>query len=592
MSPRGSGASRTATGEAHMESETRSQVLVFGGKVSQQQSVLDALRQHFDVETFDSMDQAIQALRTERHDAVLADVGDFLPLERGLAEGQSSRVLNTIGEGVVIVDHHGRCLWANQRMRGFDQEVIEQARRIGYQGLAIFNSELSVGGDYPQHSKKFTFQVGDRFFEMVCSPATDEGEEIQQIVAVVWDATSNKRLQTKIDAIDASGRELARIDSDAVSNLSPSDRLKLLQDKIIRYSKDLMHFDHFAIRLLDKRTNKLEVVIAEGLPPQALEIDLYASPEGNGISGYVAATGRSYICHDTEKDPRYVMGLRHSKSSLTVPLMLFDEVVGVYNIESEQAGAFTEDDRQFAEIFGRYVALALNILDLLVVERYTTSGQITDNVVQEMAEPLNDIQTDAQVLKDQSAGDEQMRTRLTRINDNVEAIRSAIQDVAAGPKAVLGTDQVEESGEADPVLAGKRMLVADDEPNVRKTIADVLRKYGCEVTVCKDGHEAAAALDQEAFDLVVSDIKMPYRNGYEIFAAAQRAREGTPVVLMTGFGYDPHHSIVRASQEGLSSVLFKPFKADQLLDELHKALGEARSDEPASSVDGSNHDQA
>ena len=82
------------------------------------------------------------------------------------------------------------------------------------------------------------------------------------------------------------------------------------------------------------------MVIAEGLPPEALEIELYAQPEGNGISGYVAATGRSYICHDTEKDSRYVLGLEHSKSSLTVPLMLFDEVVGVYNVESDQVGAF------------------------------------------------------------------------------------------------------------------------------------------------------------------------------------------------------------------------------------------------------------
>ena len=46
-----------------------------------------------------------------------------------------------------------------------------------------------------------------------------------------------------------------------------------------------------------------------------------------------------------------------------------------------------------------------------------------------------------------------------------------------------------------------------------------------------------------------------------------------PVVLMTGFGYDPHHSIVRASQEGLQAVLFKPFPVDRLLDEVRKAVG-------------------
>jgi DNA-binding response OmpR family regulator len=44
---------------------------------------------------------------------------------------------------------------------------------------------------------------------------------------------------------------------------------------------------------------------------------------------------------------------------------------------------------------------------------------------------------------------------------------------------------------------------------------------------------------------------------------------------MTGFGYDPNHSIVRARREGLAAVLFKPFKVDQLLSEIRTALRSA-----------------
>jgi two-component system, sensor histidine kinase SagS len=75
------------------------------------------------------------------------------------------------------------------------------------------------------------------------------------------------------------------------------------------------------------------------------------------------------------------------------------------------------------------------------------------------------------------------------------------------------------------------------------------------------------------FDLIVSDIRMPDRNGYEVFAAGRKAYAEIPVILMTGFGYDPHHSIVRASQEGLQAVLFKPFQVERLMDEVRKALG-------------------
>jgi len=183
-----------------------------------------------------------------------------------------------------------------------------------------------------------------------------------QVVAVVWDATGTRRLQQKIDAIDKAGRALVRLEGDTMSRMNVGQRLKLLEDQIISFTKELMHFDHFAIRLLDRKSNKLEVVMSAGLPPEAVNIELFAEPESNGISGYVAATGRSYICPDVERDPRYVMGLDQAKSTLTVPLRLHDKTIGIFNIESRQRAAFNEDDRQFAEIFGRYVAIALNIL--------------------------------------------------------------------------------------------------------------------------------------------------------------------------------------------------------------------------------------
>jgi len=325
--------------------------------------------------------------------------------------------------------------------------------------------------------------------------------------------------------------------------------------------------------VLDDRTNRLEVVISEAMPRDALEVGLHAHPEDNGISGYVAATGRSYICHDTAKDPRYILGIDQSHSSLTVPLWLFDKVVGVFNIESQTVGAFTEDDRQFAEIFGRYVALALNMLELLVVERYTTSGQISSNVAQEVSEPLNDIVADAQTLMEEYIGDDMMRQRLNHIVENAQAIRESVKTFAAGPVAVLGQRAHLDREQPAASFEGKHVLIADDEEAIRTTIADILERHGCQCTVCKDGRDAISQLEQQRFDLVVSDIRMPNRNGYEIFAVANRIDEKLPVILMTGFGYDSNHSIVRASQEGLSGVMFKPFKVDQLLEQVSKGLG-------------------
>ncbi len=550
-------------------------ILVLGGQTIEVQQVVQALSQVADVSVMHEVDKAIQAIKQGRDfQAIFCQTSDFMPLERAIVDQQAGVILNMIGEGICIVDDHGRCVWANQRMKSFPAEVSQKLRESCSSALSLFTHQVSPAGpssaDQRMRCKKFGFQVNEEFYEVIVSPVADPKNKVRQVVAVVWDATSGRRLQQKIDAIDAAGRELVRIESEAISKLNVAERLRLLEEKIIRYTTDLMHFDHFVIRLLNKKTNKLEPVISVGLPREALEVDLYAEPEGNGISGWVAATGRSYICNDVEKDPRYVTGLGHAKSSLTVPLRLHDKVIGVFNIESQSPGAFHEEDRQFSEIFGRYIAMALNVLDLLVVERYTVSGRMAENVLREMAGPLNDIAAEAQTLIEEYIGNDDLRHRLNKVVEDVEAIRKSVREVTQGPKAVLGAQEIKP--DIDPVIKGKRILVADDEANIRNTIADVLAKLGAAVTVCKDGHEAAGALESQRFELVVSDIRMPHRNGYEIFAAARRVSEELPVILMTGFGYDPSHSIVRASQEGLAAVLYKPFKIAQLLDEIRKAL--------------------
>jgi len=539
---------------------------------------VEALRDRYDVVLIATIDEAIEALRHQHFDAVFSDSGDFLPLERALVSQQANLILNTIGEGVCIVDGEGRCNWMNKRMAAWPAHVHEKIRRTCQGSFELFSKQVS-----PQHadspaafsrSKKYSLNVDDhQFFEMIASPVISPGGQVVQVVCVVWDATGTRRLQQKIDAIDKAGRELVRIEADLIEKMNVGQRLKLLEEKIISFTRDLMHFDHFAIRLLDRRSRKLEVVMSQGLPSEALSIELYAEQEGNGISGFVAATGRSYICPDVERDPRYVTGLDSARSSLTVPLTLHDRVIGIFNVESRHRAAFNEDDRQFAEIFGRYVAIALNILDLLVVERVKTSHKVAEDACSEAAGPLNDIASDAAGLMEEFIGHDDLRNKLQQILENVNNVRRCLRQVADGPNTVLGAGDVKEP-QHDPVLGGADVLVADDEPNMRLTISDVLRKYGATVTVVANGAEAITALEQRErpFDLVISDIKMPDKTGYDVFAAARRKCATMPVILMTGFGYDPNHSIVRASQEGLQAVLFKPFKVEQFLAEVRKAL--------------------
>ncbi len=551
--------------------------LVLSGPDFRFSELYNNLSQHYDaVVCVSTMEEAVAELRTGSFDLVMSQSADFLPLERAHATMQSGLVLDTIGEGVCMINPAGRMVWSNRRMKQWSPEVIERIGKACMEAISTF-SDVHCSARSETHaprSRKFAISIGDsQFFELVCSPVHNQEGKVSHVVAVCWDATHTRRLQQKLDAIDQAGRELVRLEKDAIAKLNFLQRQQLLEERIIKFLRQLMHFDHFNIRLLDPSSNKLEPVIAVGMPEEAMEVELFCEVEGNGICGHVAATGRSYISGDVAKDPRYVAGLDTARSSLTVPLMLHDKTIGVLNIESDQYAFFTEDDRQFAEIFGRYVAIALNVLDLLMLEQRTNSGKLVQEIACEVAGPLNDMIYDLELLKERHIDNAGVLESLHSILNNANTVRQTFWSLCSSPQQVFGANDQRRIPREDPRLHGKRILVADDQANIRETIHYVLTQCGCQVETASDGAEALAHLaGQPRYDLVISDIRMPHRNGYEVFAAAQKIGHNPPVILMTGFGYDPDHSIVRASKQGLAAVLSKPFKVERLMEEIFKAL--------------------
>ncbi|MEE8460027.1 MAG: response regulator [Phycisphaerales bacterium] len=519
----------------------------------------------------------IEPLREAFEIIQLEDAGQ---LQQFLADASgaeaASVVLQHIGEGVAVVDAQGKVTWQNNRLNEYDQEVRRQFAELCHEALQLFNAYADPASRARRASRKFSFRCGESHFEMVASPGSAEEDRFTTVVGVLWDVTASRRLLDKLEAIDAAGSELMKIEAEAISHLSMAERLTLLEEKIVTYVHDLLEFDDFEIRMLDRETNRLDLVMAIGISPLRIGEVIFAEAEGNGISGYVAASGESYLCPSVRDDPRYREGLDNAASSLTVPLRLHDRTIGVFNIESQTTNAFDENDRQFATIFGRYIAMAMNILNLLVVERFTTNEQVARTVLGELSEPLADITGLAETLREEKLADGKTRKGLDEIIEAVEKIRRRIAACSAGPRTVLGAEEELHRAEPDPAMIGKRVLVADDDDEIRNSVAAILTQRGCQVIACAGGGETIDVIrstpSDRPFALIISDIKMPDRSGYEVFRAAKEAFTETPVILMTGFGYDPHHSIVRASQEGLQSFLFKPFKARQLVEEVKKAF--------------------
>ncbi len=542
-------------------------LLVLHGPAFESQGLLSFLGRHFEIELAEELDDALAAMRERSFAAVLAETADFLPLERGIVTQQASIVLDTIGDGVCIVGPSGELAWANRRARDLPSATIDSLREIctkAYEDLAT--DSVRAGG----RGKRYSLRSDQgAYYEVICSPVRDRQGVLRQVAAVIVDATTLHRQQRKLNAIDRAGRELVALESEFHKDVS--ERLQLLTDRIIHCSRDVLDFQNFGVLLVDEKTNRLELIISEGLGDRTTQNELFVGTEGNGICGYVAATGRSYICGDVGKDKRYLPGLTGARSSLTVPLRLYDKVIGVFNVESDRVNAFSEEDRQFAEIFGNYVALALHILNLLVSERQTAHSQVSGSICTELTAPLNDIAAEASGLMEDYIGHDDLRGRLGAILEMAFMARQSVQRYAQSPSAAV-LKEPDATDKKDPTLEGKTILVADDEELMRHTIRDVLVARGCEVDIAADGNEAIDQLEEARYDLVISDINMPGPTGYEIFVRARHARPPTPVLLITAFGYDTNHSVVRARSEGLDVVLMKPFKVDQLLHAAKQAI--------------------
>jgi CheY-like chemotaxis protein len=132
--------------------------------------------------------------------------------------------------------------------------------------------------------------------------------------------------------------------------------------------------------------------------------------------------------------------------------------------------------------------------------------------------------------------------------------------------------------DSHPLLEGRRILVVDADESVRSAAHELLDRYQCFVETAHDGSEARFMVrnlgpDQQ-YDVIISDIRLPDMTGYELLLKLREIAKRVPLVLMTGFGYDRDHTVVKARREGLQYVLYKPFRLDQLVTAIEHTVSE------------------
>ena len=117
-----------------------------------------------------------------------------------------------------------------------------------------------------------------------------------------------------------------------------------------------------------------------------------------------------------------------------------------------------------------------------------------------------------------------------------------------------------------------RILVADDEPNLRRVLTAILRREGYEVVQAADGAEAIDLL-AEPVDVVITDLKMPRIDGMEVLRHTSQQLPHVPVIMITAFG--TVDNAVAAVKAGAFDYIEKPFEQEQIHQIVNKAVAQA-----------------
>lgn len=474
---------------------------------------------------------------------------------------RNALILSHAARGIVFTDLNGTVEWANPKMREWCD-----AEPVGRHLLAALSTPTvsTVSAD-PMAALRRGESVDVRlhrtagtpeYLDVTAHPVFAPDGTVCQFLALCRNVTAEVEQQKKLDALHQDGRELVELDAATIAEVSMPERIESLKDNLRRLIHDLLHYDIIEVRLYDRRTNELRPLLEEGMAPEAASRRIEALPDGNGITGWVAHHRQSYLCADAATDPRYVTGATAARSSLTVPLVFSNELVGTFNVESPRVNGFSEEDLQFTELFSKEIASALHTLDLLTAQQTCAASHSVDQVSREIALPVDEVIASAAVLLKQLGDrDDVVVNHLRKIVDNARQVKACVRRVG---------EQAADSPAPRP-LANKRVLVIEQDGRMRREAHRVLEGMGAIAETVGTAAEGLALLAGVEYDAVLMEVRPIDLGGYDTFKAIRQTRPTVPVAMTTGFGYDAGHSIVKARADGMKYVLFKPFKPDQVV---------------------------
>jgi phosphoserine phosphatase RsbU/P len=173
----------------------------------------------------------------------------------------------------------------------------------------------------------------------------------------------NSKPETKLTVVDKL-RMLLDITKTISSSLDLDEVLTLVMETL----DSLIHYDAAGIYLIEHDATGKNPYIFKSKIYRGYEISFeLVEPRlsmGEGFIGYVARTGESVICHDVSKDERYFHARKATRSEMVAPIVSNNEVIGVFDLESDNPNAYNEDDLSLLQMLSSQVAIIIEKVKL------------------------------------------------------------------------------------------------------------------------------------------------------------------------------------------------------------------------------------